>query len=255
MGSWVNMQKNLVAANWKMHGSKAEVAKLLNAIKQGINTVSCDVVICPPSLFLEQVQRELTGTDIALGAQNAHPQNEGAFTGEISFAMLHEFACTYVIVGHSERRQLFGENDALIAEKFAAAQQCGLYPILCVGESQAQRENGETSAVVLGQLEAVRNSVGIDAFAKAVIAYEPIWAIGSGLSASPEQAQEVHATIRAYLAESDKAVAESISILYGGSVKAANADSLFMQADIDGALVGGASLEAKEFLTICAAAT
>tara|TARA_R110000772_G_scaffold168865_1_gene280628 strand:- start:336 stop:1085 length:750 start_codon:yes stop_codon:yes gene_type:complete len=248
------MRKNLVAANWKMHGSKAEVAKLLNAIKQGINSVSCDVVICPPSLFLEQAQRELAGTDIALGAQNAHSQDEGAFTGEISFAMLNEFSCTYAIVGHSERRQLFGESDELIAEKFSAAQRCGLRPILCVGESQEQREKGETRAVVLGQLEAVRKSAGIDAFAQAVIAYEPIWAIGSGLSATPEQAQEVHATIRAFLAESDKTIAANMTILYGGSVKAANADSLFVQADIDGALVGGASLDAKEFLTICTAA-
>lgn len=255
MGSWGSMRISLVAANWKMHGTKTEVARLLDAIKQGVNAVSCDVVICPPSIFLQQVQQELTGTKIAVGAQNAHPQKEGAFTGEISFAMLEEFSCTYAIVGHSERRQLFAETDDMVAEKFAAAQRYGLIPILCVGESQQQREKRETKTIVLRQLNGILANLGIGAFAKAVIAYEPIWAIGTGLSASPAQAQEVHGIIRDFLAEYDEGIAANLTILYGGSVKAANAQSLFEQKDIDGALVGGASLDAKEFLTICAAAT
>ncbi len=251
------MRSSLVVANWKMHGHKAEVTQLLNAIKDGIEAgiAKADkLVICPPSLFLGQVEQELTETNIAIGAQNAHPQTKGAFTGEVAFAMLKEFTCSYVIIGHSERRELFAETDKFVAEKFIAAQAQNLIPILCVGETQAQRENGLTEAIVLEQLQAVISEAGIEAFANAVIAYEPIWAIGTGLTASPEQAQEVHATLRSFLAELDQNRADNITILYGGSVKANNANALFDQTDIDGALVGGASLDAEEFLTICAAA-
>jgi triosephosphate isomerase (TIM) len=251
------MRSSLVVANWKMHGQKSEVTELLSAIKDGVKTGLAraeKVVICPPSLFLGQVEQELAGTEIAIGAQNAHPQTKGAFTGEVAFAMLKEFSCSFVIIGHSERRELFAETDKFVAEKFLAAQAQDLIPILCVGETQEQRESGLTKSIVLKQLQAVITEAGIEAFSNAVIAYEPIWAIGTGLTATPEQAQEVHATLRSFLAEIDQNIADNITILYGGSVKANNANALFGQADIDGALVGGASLDAEEFLTICAAA-
>ncbi len=251
------MRSSLVVANWKMHGQKSEVTELLSAIKDGVKRGLAraeKVVICPPSLFLGQVEHELAGTEIAIGAQNAHPQTKGAFTGEVAFAMLKEFSCSFVIIGHSERRELFAETDKFVAEKFLAAQAQDLIPILCVGETQEQRESGLTKSIVLKQLQAVITEAGIEAFSNAVIAYEPIWAIGTGLTATPEQAQEVHATLRSFLAEIDQNIADNITILYGGSVKANNANALFGQADIDGALVGGASLDAEEFLTICAAA-
>ncbi|MDC1435975.1 triose-phosphate isomerase [Gammaproteobacteria bacterium] len=251
------MRSSLVVANWKMHGQKSEVTELLSAIKDGVKKGLAraeKVVICPPSLFLGQVEQELAGTEIAIGAQNAHPQTKGAFTGEVAFAMLKEFSCSFVIIGHSERRELFAETDKFVAEKFLAAQAQDLIPILCVGETQEQRESGLTKSIVLKQLQAVITEAGIEAFSNAVIAYEPIWAIGTGLTATPEQAQEVHATLRSFLAEIDQNIADNITILYGGSVKANNANALFGQADIDGALVGGASLDAEEFLTICAAA-
>jgi triosephosphate isomerase len=251
------MRSSLIVANWKMHGQKSEVTELLSAIKDGVKTGLAraeKVVICPPSLFLGQVEQELAGTEIAIGAQNAHPQTKGAFTGEVAFAMLKEFSCSFVIIGHSERRELFAETDKFVAEKFLAAQAQDLIPILCVGETQEQRESGLTKSIVLKQLQAVITEAGIEAFSNAVIAYEPIWAIGTGLTATPEQAQEVHATLRSFLAEIDQNIADNITILYGGSVKANNANALFSQADIDGALVGGASLDAEEFLTICAAA-
>tara|TARA_R100001163_G_C5047740_1_gene184873 strand:+ start:45 stop:794 length:750 start_codon:yes stop_codon:yes gene_type:complete len=245
------MRKNLVAANWKMHGSKAGINRLLTAIKAELPSAGCEVLLCPPAVYLEQVQKELQGTQIVLGAQNAYPGDEGAFTGEVAFAMLPEFDCSHVIIGHSERREIFAESDEFIAQKFAAAQEHGLTPILCIGESQTERENAETEKVVLGQLQAVLDKVGIAAFADAVIAYEPIWAIGTGLTASPQQAQEVHAVIRDFLSGQDQNIAEGITILYGGSVKGANASELFQQPDIDGGLVGGASLKAEEFITIC----
>lgn len=251
------MRSSLVVANWKMHGRKSEVTQLLSAIKAGIKAgvaAAEKVVICPPSIFLGQAEQELAGSKIAIGAQNAHPQTKGAFTGEVAFAMLKEFSCSYVIIGHSERREIFAESDKFVTEKFLAAQAQNLIPILCVGETQAQRENGLSKAVVLEQLQAVISEAGIEAFSNAVIAYEPIWAIGTGLTATPEQAQEVHATLRSFLAELNQEVADNITILYGGSVKANNAKALFDQSDIDGALVGGASLDAEEFLTICAAA-
>lgn len=248
------MRHGLVVANWKMHGRKAEVEALLRSLVRGLaltEGVSCEVVVCPPALFLGQSESLLSASSLKLGAQNVFTGDQGAYTGEVSASMVAEFACRYVIVGHSERRQIFGEDNALVAAKFAAVQQAGLTPILCVGESREQREAGETTALILEQLNAVLDEVGIAAFANAVIAYEPVWAIGTGLSASPEQAQEVHRAIRAALGERKQAIADEIKILYGGSVKASNAASLFAQEDIDGALVGGASLNAGEFVSIC----
>ncbi len=247
------MRKNLVAANWKMHGSRSENSRLLQAVKQDLSSIACEVLICPPSIYLEQLEKELAGTNIALGAQNAYPKQSGAFTGEVSFAMLTEFSCTHVIVGHSERRELFAESDDFVAEKFVAAIEAGLSPILCVGETKSQRERDETTSVILAQLKAVLSKAGIAAFANALVAYEPVWAIGTGLTASPQQAQQVHAVIRSFLAEQDGDIADKLSILYGGSVKGSNAAELFRQQDIDGGLVGGASLNAEEFITICRA--
>jgi triosephosphate isomerase len=246
------MRKGLVAANWKMNGRTESNAALLGALVAGLYTnATAEVLVCPPAVYLQQAGEILQGSAIKLGAQNIHAEEAGAFTGETSAAMLRDFGCSHVIVGHSERRELFQESDTFIAAKFAAAQAQGIKPVLCVGESREQREAGETEAVVLKQLQAVLDHVGIEAFAEAVLAYEPVWAIGTGLTASPEQAQEVHALIRQTLAEASQAVAEGIRILYGGSVKADNAGELFAQPDIDGGLVGGASLVAEDFLTIC----
>lgn len=251
------MRIGLVAANWKMNGQKESNEALLDAILNGLNSVFAqqkvqpDILICPPALYLPQVSKKLAGCQIQVGAQNVHCAASGAFTGEISAGMLKDAKCTYVIIGHSERREIFGEDDQFIAEKFIAAQANDLIPVLCVGETQAQREAGETSETVLGQLKAVLSHAGVAAFKNAVIAYEPVWAIGTGLTASPEQAQDVHALIRATISELDVDIGEQIRIIYGGSVKAANAAELFEKQDIDGALVGGASLVAEEFLKIC----
>ncbi|MEM9403939.1 MAG: triose-phosphate isomerase, partial [Pseudomonadota bacterium] len=213
-----------------------------------------DVLVCPPSVYLESVGKAVAGSGIALGAQTVSEHNSGAFTGEVSAAMLLDQGCSYVIVGHSERRALYGETSEQVAAKFAAAQAAGLTPVLCVGESQSQREAGETSAVVDEQLDAVLTASGVAALAGAVIAYEPVWAIGTGLTATPEQAQEVHRHLRARIEAQDSAVAANVQILYGGSCKGSNAAGLFAQPDIDGGLIGGASLNADDFLAIAAAA-
>jgi len=248
-------RRPLIAGNWKMHGSRAENAALLDALLHGQQTnAAADMVVCPPFVYLWETGRMLKDTDVALGAQSVCAEAIGAFTGEVSGAMLRDVGCGYVLVGHSERRQLFGESDALVARKFVAAQAHGLVPVLCVGETLEEREAGRTSDVVARQLEAVLAVSGVGAFAKAVIAYEPVWAIGTGRTASPEQAQEVHAMIRAKVAALDATIAASVRVLYGGSVKASNARELFAMADIDGGLVGGASLKAEEFAQICAAA-
>ncbi|HJX57609.1 MAG TPA: triose-phosphate isomerase [Thiobacillus sp.] len=246
------MRKKLVAGNWKMHGSLAENAALLSALKPALAGI--EAVVCVPFPYLAQAQTELTGSSIAWGAQNVCEQAKGAFTGEVSASMLLDFGCTYVIVGHSERRSLYGESDALVARKYVAAQAAGLTPILCVGESLAERESGVTEAVVSRQLDAVIDAAGVASLAKAVIAYEPVWAIGTGKTASPEQAQAVHAFIRGRVAALDASVADQLVIQYGGSVKAANAAELMAQPDIDGGLIGGASLVADEFVAICRAA-
>jgi triosephosphate isomerase (TIM) len=235
----------LVAGNWKMNGSRASNSALLDALLDALERErGAEVAVFPPYPYLEQVAQRLAGTPIAWGAQNVSEHAPGAYTGEVSAAMLREMGCRYVIVGHSERRQLLGETDAQVAAKFAAAQSEGLTPILCVGESLQEREAGETKQVVGRQLDAVLNRT---AFGSAVLAYEPVWAIGTGRNATPEQAQEVHAFLR-------RRCSRETRILYGGSVKAQNAAAMFAMPDVDGGLVGGASLAAEEFIEIVRAA-
>ncbi|MEW5771516.1 MAG: triose-phosphate isomerase [Pseudomonadota bacterium] len=247
------MRRKLVAGNWKMHGNLAENEALLSGLLAGMADVNAGVAVCVPFPYLSQVQAKLSGSAIAWGAQNMSQHAKGAYTGEVSAAMLKDFGCTYVIVGHSERRALYGESDEVVAEKFAAVQAAGMTPILCVGETLGEREDGVTEAVVGRQLDAVIAKCGVAALAKSVVAYEPVWAIGTGKTATPEQAQAVHAFIRAKIRGLDAAVADGLVIQYGGSVKASNAVELFAQPDIDGGLIGGASLNAEEFLAICRA--
>lgn len=248
------MRRKLVIGNWKMHGSLAQNESLLKAVKGGVAQLPhVDVAVCAPFPYLAQLKQELSASPVKWGAQNVHQLEKGAFTGEVSAAMLADFSCAYVLVGHSERRAIYGESSRLVAEKFAAVQQVGLIPVLCVGETLEQRESGETEAVVAEQLDAVIALVGVQALRKAVVAYEPVWAIGTGKTASPEQAQAVHAFIRQRVSGHDAQVAQGLTILYGGSVKAANAPELFAMADIDGGLIGGAALIAEEFLAICRA--
>lgn len=249
------MRQKLVAGNWKMNGSKASIKELLDGIKKGIGDVeTAEVAVCPPFIYLGEVEAQLSGTPVVWGSQNLSTEEKGAFTGEISAAMVNDFSCKYVLVGHSERRSLYGEDDAVVAKKFSVARAAGLKPILCIGETLEEREKGVTNDVVARQLEAVIALEGIAALADGVIAYEPVWAIGTGKTASPEQAQEVHAFIRGLLAGKDESVAAKVQILYGGSMNAANAAELLAQTDIDGGLIGGASLKAEDFLTICRAA-
>jgi triosephosphate isomerase len=237
-----------------MHGARADNGPLVEAILTAPNLESIDCVVCPPYVYLAELARLLRGAAVKLGAQNVCAEGQGAYTGEVSAAMLKDVGCLYVIVGHSERRALYGEDDVLVARKFAAAQSRALLPILCVGELLADREAGRTHEVIGRQLDAVVALTGIDSFAHAVVAYEPVWAIGTGRTASPQQAQDVHAFIRGRLAAWDAKIAAHLQILYGGSVKAGNARELFLQADVDGGLIGGASLKAEEFLSIVAAA-
>jgi len=245
----------MVAGNWKMNASTLTNTDLTNALVAGAATLTnVQMVVFPPAPYLGQVQELLAGSAIALGAQNVSDKAQGAYTGEVSATMLKDFGVKYVLVGHSERRSLYGESDAIVAAKFKAVKTAGLIPVLCIGETLAQREAEATLDVVNGQLQAVIDLVGVAELATAVVAYEPVWAIGTGLTASPEQAQEVHQAIRAYLATQDAAVAEQVQILYGGSVNAATANELFAQSDIDGGLVGGASLDAQAFLAIGQAA-
>jgi triosephosphate isomerase len=248
------MRRKLVAGNWKLHGSRVSNAPLVEAILASTQPERTDCVICPPFVYLAEIARLLRGSATKLGAQDVCAEAQGAYTGEVSAAMLKDVGCDYVIVGHSERRNLYGEDDELVARKFAAALAHGLRPILCVGELLAEREADRTHEVVGRQLEAVVALTGIEHFAEAVIAYEPVWAIGTGRTASPEQAQEVHGFIRQRLAQRDAKIAERLQILYGGSVKTGNARELFAQSDVDGGLIGGASLKAEEFLSIMAAA-
>jgi triosephosphate isomerase (TIM) len=248
------MRRKLVAGNWKMHGSRADNSALIEAILAAPELVGVDCVVCPPFVYLSDVARMLRGSAVKLGAQNVCAEAHGAYTGEVAASMLKDVGAQYVIVGHSERRQLCFESDEQVARKFAVAQSKGLTPILCVGEQLAEREANRTFEVVGRQLEAVVALTGITSFAHAVLAYEPVWAIGTGRTASPPQAQDVHAFIRARLAERDAKIAADLQILYGGSVKAGNARELFAQLDVDGGLIGGASLKAEEFLSIVAAA-
>lgn len=247
------MRRTLVAGNWKMHGSLSENEALLTAVLAGAADAKAQMAVCVPYPYLAQAQAKLAGTAIAWGAQNLSQHAKGAYTGEVSASMLNDFGCKYVIVGHSERRSLYGESDELVAEKYAAAQAAGLTPILCVGETLSEREGCITEQVVGRQLDAVLNKCGVASLAKAVVAYEPVWAIGTGVTATPDQAQAVHAFIRTKIRGLDAQVADGLIIQYGGSVKAANAAELFAQPDIDGGLIGGASLSADEFLAICKA--
>lgn len=249
------MRQPLVAGNWKMNGSREMSSDLLAALVRGTEDgVAAEVLVCPPFVYLADAQKSLRGSGMKLGAQSLCAEEAGAYTGEIAANMLLDFDCEYVIVGHSERRALYGEDDALVARKFMAALKAGLKPIVCVGETLEQREAGETDGVIRAQIAAVLEAAGVSAFANAVIAYEPVWAIGTGKTASPDEAQAVHANIRSMIAAEDGTIAGSLRILYGGSVKASNAAELFGQPDIDGGLIGGASLEAEQFLSIVQAA-
>lgn len=248
------MRRQMVAGNWKMNGTLQSVAELLSALKQQALPSSIDVVVFPVSIHLLEAKQCLQGADIQLGAQDCAEQFElGALTGEVSASQLSDLGCTYVLVGHSERRDILKEGDGVVASKFVNAHKAGLIPILCVGETLSQREQGLAVKTVTEQIDAVVEK-NVDYLRNAVLAYEPVWAIGTGLTASPEQAQEVHAAIRAHVASYDEDVARGLRILYGGSVKADNAAELFAQQDIDGGLIGGASLKADEFGAICRAA-
>ena len=249
------MRQPLVAGNWKMNGSRESVAALLDGIKAGMGDVKvAEVAVCPPSIFIPEVQRKLDGSAIAWGGQDVSVHEQGAYTGETAASMLVDYGCKYIIIGHSERRTYHGESDALVAEKYEAAMKAGLAPIFCIGETLEEREQGITEAVVARQVDAVIERLGVQALASGVIAYEPVWAIGTGKTATPAQAQEVHAFIRSRVAAHDAGVAEGVRILYGGSMNAGNAAELLAQQDIDGGLIGGASLKAEDFLTICRAA-
>lgn len=245
------MRRKLVAGNWKMHGSLSENAALLDAVVAGFSAPNgADCAVCVPFPYLHQAQARLQRTDVTWGAQNLSQHEKGAYTGEVSASMLRDFGCRFVIIGHSERRALYGEDDALVAAKFLAARRVGLIPILCVGETLDQRESGATESVVARQLDAVMEKAGATALREAVVAYEPVWAIGTGRTASPQQAQDVHRFLRERVAAANPETASGLRILYGGSVKAGNAKDLFSMPDIDGGLIGGASLVADEFLAI-----
>ena len=249
------MRRPMVAGNWKMHGTRASVAELIEGLCKQSLPGSVDIAVMPASLFTCQVVEGLKATSIIVGAQDAAMQAEqGALTGEVASSQLADAGCKLVLVGHSERRQLIGEQEDVLNKKFAAIQAKGLTPVLCVGETLEERKAGQTLEVVGRQLDSVIAEFGVNALVNAVIAYEPVWAIGTGLTASPEEAQEVHAAIRAQLAKQNAEVAQGVRLLYGGSVKSANAVELFSMPDIDGGLIGGASLNADEFGAICRAA-
>lgn len=250
------MRKPLVAGNWKMNGSRESVAALIDGLITGLSgtTANAEVAVFPSAVFVEQVENACSSTTIAWGLQNICTAESGAFTGELSVAMAKDFGCKMVLVGHSERRAIYGETDADVAAKVERAGLAGLIPVLCVGETLEERQAGRTDEVVATQIKAVLNGSAPESLAQLVIAYEPVWAIGTGLTATPEQAQEAHAAIRALLAEHDADMAARTRILYGGSVKGSNAAEIFAGADVDGGLVGGASLDAQDFLTICRAA-
>ncbi len=246
------MRRKIVAGNWKLQGSREFAAALVDAIKAGA-PAGVGLIVLPPYPYLGEVLARCAGADIAVGAQDVSAHAKGAYTGEVAAAMLADVGARYTLVGHSERRQYHAESSELVAQKFRAAQAAGITPILCVGERLEEREAGQTEAVIASQLRPVLDLVGVAAFADAVVAYEPVWAIGTGRTASPEQAQAVHAFIRSQVADMDAKIADSLPLLYGGSVKPDNAVSLFAQADVDGGLIGGASLVAADFLAIATA--
>ncbi|WP_295538950.1 triose-phosphate isomerase [uncultured Thiohalocapsa sp.] len=248
------MRRPLIAGNWKMNGSKAEATQLLNGIKAGVAGMQrVDVAVCPSFPYLYLAEELLADSAIAWGAQDVSAQAGGAYTGQVSAAMLKDFACRYAIVGHSERRQLNGEDDALVASKYARAVAGGIVPILCIGETLEERESGRTEEVVARHIDAVLNSSGVEAFGAGIVAYEPVWAIGTGVTATPDQAQEVHAFVRGRIASKNQEIAAGLRLLYGGSMKPGNAVELIAQPDIDGGLIGGASLKAADFVAICQA--
>ena len=247
------MRKTIVAGNWKMNASKESVNSLIEGILSGMSGVSSEVIVCAPFPYLSQVETLISNSNLMLGAQNLNVNTKGAFTGEVSADMIKDFGAQHVIVGHSERRSLYGESSTIVAEKTRAAIDAGLIPLLCVGESLEERDSGNTEVVVEEQLLAVINLLGIEAFEGIIIAYEPVWAIGTGLTASPEQAQAVHLFIRGLLADSSESIAQKTPILYGGSMNAGNAADLISCSDIDGGLIGGAALKAEDFLQICKA--
>jgi len=249
------MRDFLIAGNWKMNGSSAANAELVSGIVAGVPAGSgFSLLVCPPFPYLVSVVEQAKNSPVKVGAQTVSEHEKGAFTGEVAAGMLSDIGCDYVIVGHSERRSLYGETSEQVAAKFQAAQAAGITPILCVGETLEEREAGTTESVIDEQLGAVMDAAGVKAFATAVIAYEPVWAIGTGMTATPEQAQDVHRHIRAQLAAQDEAIAANVQILYGGSMKGENAAGLLAQPDIDGGLIGGASLKADDFLAIAHAA-
>lgn len=258
------MRRILVAGNWKMHGSVDMTTELIAGVSNSLSEFSesgelaYDILVCPPFPYLAKAA-DIAGSqsiNVAVGAQNVSPHASGAYTGEISLSMVAELGCTYVLLGHSERREYYDETDEIVAEKFAACIEAEplVTPVLCIGESLAEREAGDTEAVVERQINAVLDKVGIEGFTNSVIAYEPVWAIGTGETASPEQAQQVHRFIRSLLEKHDGEIANKIQLLYGGSVKPGNAKELFAQQDIDGGLIGGASLDVESFAGICKAA-
>ncbi|MBU0498795.1 MAG: triose-phosphate isomerase [Gammaproteobacteria bacterium] len=248
------MRKPLVAGNWKMNGSVGSVEALLEGIKAGMGEIgNTSVAVCAPAIFIPQTQARLQGSGVAWGGQDLSIHAAGAYTGEIAAAMLLDFGCKYVIVGHSERRTYHAESDALVADKVEMARKAGLTPIFCIGETLEEREQGITEQVVARQISAVITKYGVEALGDSVIAYEPVWAIGTGKTATPEQAQDVHAFIRSLVAKESPEIADRILILYGGSMKPDNAAELMSKPDIDGGLIGGASLKASDFLAICKA--
>ena len=248
------MRRSLIVGNWKLNGTKGESGRLAKAVLDGVGGKDVDVAVCAPFVYLSELSGMLKGHDLELGAQNVADHDSGAYTGEISAEMLTEIDCKYVIVGHSERREYYGDSNESVAARFCQAIEAGIIPILCVGETLEQREQEQTFQVIDAQLEAVIEKAGIGAFNQASIAYEPVWAIGTGKTASPEQAEEVHQHIRQLMADKNAEIAEKLPIIYGGSVKPNNAESLFSMPDIDGALIGGASLIADDFISIYKAA-
>jgi triosephosphate isomerase len=249
------MRQPLIAGNWKMNGSRESVKVLLDGIKHSVHDVStAQMAVCAPHIFLGDVQAQLENSKIAWGGQDISVHESGAYTGETAGSMLADYGCEFVIIGHSERRTYQAESDQLVAEKFAAARQSGLTPIFCIGETLQEREKHITEQVVARQIDAVINHCGVKMLGEGVVAYEPVWAIGTGVTATPDQAQEAHNFIRTKIAELDAKVADELRILYGGSMNAKNAADLLAQPDIDGGLIGGASLKSADFMTICQAA-
>ena len=249
------MRRPLIMGNWKMNGSSMANESLLTGLISQVSSLQgVDIAVCPPAVYLGQVLELVSGTSIDVGAQNLSEQKSGAFTGEISGDMLRDLGVTYTLVGHSERRSLYGETNELVAAKTLKALEVGLVPVLCVGETLEERKSGQMDAVLAGQINSVIELCGADTFGQIIVAYEPVWAIGTGETATPQQAQDAHAFIRGLIAAQSPAIAERVTILYGGSMNEKNAAELLAMADVDGGLVGGASLKADSFATICKAA-